>query len=74
MTIDTLIMFSGVFVAILPFLGFPIHWDNMILVALGIIITTLGIIVRRRSGRRAPRAHSSFVESTPQAADQHERA
>lgn len=74
MTIDALIMISGVLVAILPFLGFPIHWDNIILVFLGLCITTFGIIIRRRSVRRATHAHSSFVESAPRAADQHETA
>ncbi len=74
MTIDALIMISGVLVAILPFLGFPIQWDNIILVVLGLLITTFGIIIRRRSVRRSSHTHSSFVESAPRAADQHEAA
>ena len=48
MTIDALIMFFGALAALLPFLGFPLKWDNIILVILGVIIITLGIIVRRR--------------------------
>ena len=75
MTLDALIMALGAFVAILPFLGFPIKWDTALLVAVGIIIIVLGIVVRRRGlGRRAgaPRNGSSYVESTPSAADAHE--
>lgn len=51
MTIDALIMFSGAFVAILPFLGFPNSWDTFFLLAAGILIVALGIVVRRRLGR-----------------------
>lgn len=70
-------MFAGAFVAILPFLGFPIGWDSVLMVAAGIIVIALGIIVRRRGlGRKAPqnRSSSTYVESTPQTLDAHEAA
>lgn len=51
MTLDALIMLSGVLVAIMPFLGFPPSWDMPILVVLGVFILALGIVVRRRSSR-----------------------
>jgi len=72
MTIDGLIMFAGAFVAVLPFLGFPIKWDSILMVAVGIVIITLGIIVRRRGlARKANQARStsSYVENTPSAMD-----
>ncbi len=74
MTLDALIMFAGFFVAILPFLGFPIQWDNILLAAAGIFIIMLGIFVRRRGSARksAKVTASSFAESTPRAADFHE--
>ncbi len=56
MTIDSLIMFSGAFIAALPFLGFPYSWDNVFLVIVGIFIVALGIVVRRR-GVYPPRKH-----------------
>ena len=56
MTVDTLIMFSGTFVALLPFLGFPSSWDRVLLFIVGIFIVSLGIVVRRKGERlyRAP--------------------
>lgn len=50
MTLDTLIMLSGAFVAILPFLGFPNSWDTVLFLVAGIIIIGLGIVVRRKDG------------------------
>ena len=47
MTIDTLIMLSGAFVLILPFLGFPYSWDRVFLVIVGLFVIALGIAVRR---------------------------
>lgn len=48
MSLDMLIMFSGAFVALIPFLGFPLAWDNVILVGIGVLIIAFGIMVRRR--------------------------
>lgn len=48
MTLDGIIMLLGVLIALLPFLGFPLKWDNVILVVLGVLVIMLGIIVRRR--------------------------
>lgn len=48
MSIDSLIMFSGVFVAVIPHLGFPQSWDTVLISAAGILIVALGIVVRRR--------------------------
>lgn len=50
MTLDTLIMLSGVAVALLPFLGFPPSWDKILFLLLGILVLALGIVVRRRAG------------------------
>lgn len=68
MTIDTLIMLSGVLVTLLPFLGFPLKIDNVILVILGVIVILLGIIVRRRGLQRRSAVNTrsgAFVESVP---------
>jgi len=51
MTLDTLIMLSGAFVALVSFLGFPNSWDKVLLLLVGIFIVVLGIIVRRRGLR-----------------------
>ena len=50
MTLDTLIMFSGAFVALLPFLGFPQDLDAVFFFLAGIFIVGLGVTVRRRRG------------------------
>jgi len=51
MTVDTLIMLSGAFVALLPFLGFPSGWDKAMLLIVGIFVISLGIVVRRKGER-----------------------
>ena len=67
MSIDALIMFAGVLVAIMPFLGFPNSWDAIIFLILGVLIIGLGIIVRRRGMRRKMKApvEETFVDNTP---------
>lgn len=67
MTIEGLIVFSGIVITVLPFLGFPLAIDNIILVALGIVVIVLGIIIRRRSERRnrLSARTTSYAESVP---------
>jgi drug/metabolite transporter (DMT)-like permease len=62
MSLDTLIMFAGAVIALLPFSGFPQEWDRVILVIVGVFVIALGIVVRRRMPRTTPR---TFVESAP---------
>ena len=57
MTLDTLIMLLGVFVAVLPFLGVPNNWDSVLLLIAGVIIIMLGITVRRRMNHKSPRSN-----------------
>ena len=66
MTLDTLIMFSGGFVAVLPFLGFPNSWDNVFFFLAGIFVIGLGIVVRRR-GLGLTDLPPAKKEETPQA-------
>lgn len=75
MSIDALIMFIGAFVAMLPFLGFPVSWDSVLLVIAGVLMVFLGIIVRRRGlirRVRVQRKSPTFVESVPERANGHE--
>lgn len=75
MTLDTLIMFGGAFVAVLPFLGFPNSWDKVLLFLVGIFIVGLGIVVRRRFGPDTPeRTSDTYTENTPQFRTAHEEA
>ena len=50
MTLDTLIICAGAFVALLPFLGFPQSWDTAFFFLAGIFVVGLGIAVRRKRG------------------------
>ena len=50
MTLDALIMLAGAFVAVLPSLGFPNSWDNVLFFLAGVFIIALGIVARRRRG------------------------
>lgn len=57
MTLDVLIMGMGALVALLPFLGFPLQWDNYLMALFGALIIILGIIVRRRGLRYRSAIH-----------------
>lgn len=64
MTLDSLIILSGAFVALLPFLGFPNSWDRVLFALVGLFIVVLGIVVRRRSGvKTTPHRNSGFSDS-----------
>lgn len=72
MSIDALIMLAGGLVAILPFLGFPSSWDNVLFFLLGAFVIALGIIVRRHLSTRngatphmPPKKPTMFAESLP---------
>lgn len=54
MSLDSLIMLSGAFVALAPFLGFPNSWDTVLFFLAGIFIISLGITVRRRGEHSVP--------------------
>jgi hypothetical protein len=49
MTLDTVIIAFGAFVAVLPFLQFPQDWTSFFAFVAGIVIIGLGIAVRRRA-------------------------
>lgn len=57
MSLDSLIMLAGLFVALVPFLGIPNSADKFLLVAVGFLVICFGIIVRRRTG---PGTHVSI--------------
>lgn len=67
MTLDTLIMLSGAFVAVLPFLGFPNSWDKIFFFLAGVFVIGLGIVVRRRLAQKtkAPGREEPPVVNAP---------
>ena len=63
MTLDTVIMLLGAFVAILPFLQLPPEWMSFFAFVAGIIIVGLGIAVRRRGmGHAASSIEVEIIE------------
>ena len=56
MTLDTIIMLTGVIIAVVPFLGLPSFLSQILLVLAGAFVVALGIVVRRKGERlyRAP--------------------
>ncbi len=52
MTLDSLIMFAGAVIAIIPVLGFPSTWDRPLFFTLGICVVALGVVVRRRLSQK----------------------
>jgi hypothetical protein len=67
MTTDTLIILSGAFVAVLPFLGFPNSWDRVLFFIAGMFVISLGIVVRRgrHTTSNAASHNPHFVEHVP---------
>ena len=65
MTLDTLIMLAGAFVAVLPFLGFPSSWDTVLFFLAGVFVVCLGIVLRRRNTENNSRQGNgdTFVEN-----------
>ncbi|HTR18395.1 MAG TPA: hypothetical protein VMH91_00195 [Candidatus Paceibacterota bacterium] len=60
MTLDTVIMAFGAFVAVLPFLQFPQDWTNFFAFVAGVVIIGLGVAVRRRGMHTASEGPTSF--------------
>lgn len=44
---DVIVMFGGVLVALLPFLGFPNSWDTVLMIVVGSCVFAAGVAVRR---------------------------
>ncbi len=63
MTLDTIIMAFGAFVALLPFLQFPPDWTNFFAFLAGIIIIGLGIAVRRRGLKESVSNQGTLFEN-----------
>ncbi len=67
MSKDTILFLCGLGVGILPFLGFPQSWREIIFVVLGIIIVVVAISLRRefmaRERRREASRSGVFIES-----------
>ncbi len=72
MTTDTLIILIGTLVALLPFLGFPVAIDMVLLIIAGISIIALGISIRRRSGARVRKEHNEVFAGTESPRSDHE--
>ena len=68
MTLDTVIMLAGGFVAVLPFLQLPPSWITPLSFIAGVVIIGLGVVVRRNGARcrmHRKETHEHFVDATP---------
>jgi hypothetical protein len=66
MTLDALIMLTGVLTVVLPYLGFPSAWDRPLYTFFGIIFIMCGITLRRRGHAVVvPPKSGEFVDSQP---------
>lgn len=59
---ETLIIALGTWVAVVPFLGFPVSWDRVLFTISGIMLVVLGILVWRDEIAREPRKKNSERE------------
>ncbi len=71
MTKGTVIFFLGILLVLVPYLGIPLWWKQIISVVLGILLISIGYSLRRRDylATIAEDNHLSgetFVETTPQ--------
>ena len=65
MSKETAVIALGVFVVVVPFLGFPEGWRIVLLVLAGLGLAVLGFLIRAEMlSRGAGGAHNSFVENT----------
>lgn len=74
MTLDTVIMLCGAVVAVLPLLGLPNSWNEVLLFLFGVCIVALGIIVRRRGMGSAPKLPNDSRPVAPSARPDDEHA
>lgn len=70
MTKETLVFFLGIFLTLVPFLGFPEAWRQYAVTAVGAILILVGYIMRRAvylekiNKGNGERGTDSFVETT----------
>lgn len=70
MTKETLVFFLGIFLTLVPFLGFPETWRQYAVTAVGVILILVGYILRRAvylakiDKGNGERGNDSFVETT----------
>jgi 4-amino-4-deoxy-L-arabinose transferase-like glycosyltransferase len=70
MTKETLVFFLGIFLTLLPFLGFPETWRQYAVTFIGAILILIGYIMRRAvylariDKGNGERGNDSFVETT----------
>jgi hypothetical protein len=67
MTLDALIMLTGAFVAVAPFLGFPTDLLKVLFFIAGIVVIGLGIVLRRKEGERLTAARLAKNQDHPEA-------
>ncbi|HEY4502290.1 MAG TPA: hypothetical protein VJH21_00470 [Candidatus Paceibacterota bacterium] len=64
MTKDLMVIALGVWVAIVPFLGFPNQWDTIIFIISGLFIVALVLLLRRDLVKYVERIKSQRIEKT----------
>lgn len=62
-----LFLFLGIWVAVLPYLGFPRSWKNIMFLVTGIILMYVGYVfyreMKRRIGKLDKRTFDNFSEN-----------
>jgi len=58
-----IIYLSGIFVALVPFLGIPYSWKTLLLVILGLIIFIKGYLRDRKSRKEVKQLEASFEQN-----------
>jgi len=53
----------GIFVAIIPFTGFPIEWKNFLYIISGLLVTILSVLIRKELEEVVRHLYSGGVKS-----------
>ena len=54
----------GVWVAVLPYLGFPILFKNILFSITGLVLVYIGLVVRSKMPKPEPKQFDNFSENT----------
>jgi hypothetical protein len=71
-TTRRLFQWIGVWVAVLPFLGFPTSWKQILSITTGVAIIIISYLYLRRRAIPKTKTEQTFIESAPHSKKNHE--
>jgi len=53
----------GIFIALIPFSGFPIEWKNTLYIISGLLVTVLSVLIRRELEEVIKHSYTDVVKT-----------